>query len=514
MLTNDGSHHWVAITYYNSSTLLAAGSNTNVQYNNLGSLAGSGNLTWNDATQTLTVGSIPTLIVSGSTSSLVFNGTETLGYVQNPTPAVPGFEGINESWQMNNTDTTFLDLIYQVYPAFDIAGSVSSGVFQNGETLTQTTSAATATLIGVGLVTAGYLDVVNISGAPNATDIWTGGTSGATFTPTAVPVAEAAAAYYTPIASIPSGELYFYNFLNASNNGEFFIIHAETTPPVGGSYLVVQNAAAVAEGPLVFPYGSASITPELLGTYQFIQYVGTQNPNANAYVTAGGIYVTTADISTDSLSGLVGEQWQVITGNGPQTVNGDIVGLQLLVGHYSTGNVTGKIDPLYVRVQVQYAHTVGDINAIHIDSPLTAYGVTTVTNYRGLYIQDLTDGNISATNTFAIQVGGTAGTSGTGGTASALKQTVVTGLASAIRTVTVNTPATVQDHTIKGNGTLTITLPVTGLFVGQEIWVKNIGTGVVTVTSTGLIDGNANYIISTQWDSAIFQWDGTTWSVF
>lgn len=68
-----------------------------------------------------------------------------------------------------------------------IAGSVTTGTFQSGDTLTQTSTGATATFQS--LSWAGGLIVTSVSGAPDNTNIWTGSPSGATFTPTAVPVA-------------------------------------------------------------------------------------------------------------------------------------------------------------------------------------------------------------------------------------------------------------------------------------------------------------------------------------
>lgn len=70
-----------------------------------------------------------------------------------------------------------------------ISGSVTSGTFTSGEAITQTGTGATISAI-FGTVAPGgpiYFDVA-IGGTPDATSLWTGGTSGATYTPTAVPV--------------------------------------------------------------------------------------------------------------------------------------------------------------------------------------------------------------------------------------------------------------------------------------------------------------------------------------
>lgn len=65
-----------------------------------------------------------------------------------------------------------------------ILGSIVSGVFTAGETLTQASSGATATLISS---VPNKLLTGNVTGTPNATSNWTGGTSGAVFTTALIP---------------------------------------------------------------------------------------------------------------------------------------------------------------------------------------------------------------------------------------------------------------------------------------------------------------------------------------
>lgn len=61
----------------------------------------------------------------------------------------------------------------------------------------------------------------------------------------------------------------------------------------------------------------------------------------------------------------------------------------------------------------------------------------------------------------------------------------------------------------------TITLTTTGIVVGKTYYVKNIGTGAVTVQSaTGNIDNALTSLLTNQYDSAIYEWDGTNWWVF
>jgi len=75
-----------------------------------------------------------------------------------------------------------------------IVGTLTSGTgFVDAETVTQTTTGATATVYkdqGLGITN---IIVLDITGTPNGTDVWTGGTSGSVFTPIGVPIP-----YYGP----------------------------------------------------------------------------------------------------------------------------------------------------------------------------------------------------------------------------------------------------------------------------------------------------------------------------
>src|SRR6478736_6970250 len=75
-----------------------------------------------------------------------------------------------------------------------IVGTLTSGTgFVDGETVTQAVSGATAVVYkdqGLGITN---LVVLNLTGTPNGTDIWTGGTSLSVFTPSGLPIP-----YYGP----------------------------------------------------------------------------------------------------------------------------------------------------------------------------------------------------------------------------------------------------------------------------------------------------------------------------
>lgn len=67
-------------------------------------------------------------------------------------------------------------------------GAITSGPFQHGETVTQATSNATGRVVGRTLTGTTLLYVVVLSGTFDATNVITGGTSGASATPSAVAV--------------------------------------------------------------------------------------------------------------------------------------------------------------------------------------------------------------------------------------------------------------------------------------------------------------------------------------
>jgi len=71
-----------------------------------------------------------------------------------------------------------------------IAGSFTAGTFTDGEVVTQATTSAKAYVVNAQSAGAFlYVSTATTTPAANTTDIWTGGTSGATFTPTATPSA-------------------------------------------------------------------------------------------------------------------------------------------------------------------------------------------------------------------------------------------------------------------------------------------------------------------------------------
>jgi hypothetical protein len=94
-------------------------------------------------------------------------------------------------------DSTVANVIVQLYNAstaltqstslFTVTGSVTTGTFIANEPVTQANSNASANLIGT-VTGSGTMMLGTITGTADNNDIWTGTTSGATYTPTATPV--------------------------------------------------------------------------------------------------------------------------------------------------------------------------------------------------------------------------------------------------------------------------------------------------------------------------------------
>src|SRR5690606_3388775 len=104
-----------------------------------------------------------------------------------------------------------------------IAGSIS-GTFAFRETVTQASTGATALLESQDT---GLIRVVAITGTPDASNVWTGGSSGATITPSGAPVAlgndgtgaasaSAATAKASPFATDQAANIAIRNFNNAN----------------------------------------------------------------------------------------------------------------------------------------------------------------------------------------------------------------------------------------------------------------------------------------------------------
>lgn len=65
------------------------------------------------------------------------------------------------------------------------------------------------------------------------------------------------------------------------------------------------------------------------------------------------------------------------------------------------------------------------------------------------------------------------------------------------------------------SGTMTLTLPSSGISAGQKIRVKNLDTGVITVARNGLTidDASSDYTLDVQYSAVTFVYTGTNYEV-
>lgn len=98
-------------------------------------------------------------------------------------------KGFDDAGAATTLERTVLGTIQLRTPATTnyVAGSYTSGTFQEGETVTQAGTGATGIVV-IPASAGTRLYIRTITGTPNNSGVWTGGTSSATFTPTAVPV--------------------------------------------------------------------------------------------------------------------------------------------------------------------------------------------------------------------------------------------------------------------------------------------------------------------------------------
>ncbi len=145
------------------SALTIGGSNTQVQYNSSGALAGSGNFTWNNATQTLTVGALVTS--SGGTLAGTFTGSPTFSGNPNFTgnPQLTGGGTLSGNWAGGPTSSL---------------SAAPTGASESGNTVTITT-AATCLFVANEVVT---ISGVGVSSYNGTWPVASGCSGGSTFT--------------------------------------------------------------------------------------------------------------------------------------------------------------------------------------------------------------------------------------------------------------------------------------------------------------------------------------------
>lgn len=157
----------------------------------------------------------------------------------------------------------YVDQTNQVTTASDVSS------FIDGEDITQATTGATAVF---NFASGGVVSISHITGSPNSSDIWTGATSAATFTPTSAPVAQGsdsntahdisndATASANPMATIGAAlvAIQAYNNSNRSRNncdaGIVYLkrgahqISGSVSSATANTWVTITRASGVADG--------------------------------------------------------------------------------------------------------------------------------------------------------------------------------------------------------------------------------------------------------------------------
>lgn len=65
------------------------------------------------------------------------------------------------------------------------------------------------------------------------------------------------------------------------------------------------------------------------------------------------------------------------------------------------------------------------------------------------------------------------------------------------------------------SGTITVTLPTSGVSAGEEIRIKNVGTGIITIDpQTQTIDGSTvDYVLGIQYSAITLVSTGSNWTI-
>lgn len=176
------------------------------------------------------------------------------------------------------------------------AAGVVSGPLRHGETITQATTAATAVVIrdqyGSGAAQTVY--VWNTTGSPNNSAVWTGGTSGATFTPNLVPT-DAGQAWF-PIGPKTSKCAY------ASNSGTLVVGDVLKGTVSGARALLVQKTGT-SSGTIWFRYGAGSVAFTTADT--ITDAAGTDNVGTITSIVQDDVPSVTMGVISDTVMELM-----------------------------------------------------------------------------------------------------------------------------------------------------------------------------------------------------------------
>ena len=121
---------------------------------------------------------------TGQSSGATYTPTTVPVLINNQPSPLPA-----PQYYLNDKSGTYGTADAAVDPSQNITGSVAAGTFTSGEKVTQSTSGAVAYLIGTVTGSNPMVIGATVSGTPDSSHTWTGGASGATYTPSAAPTA-------------------------------------------------------------------------------------------------------------------------------------------------------------------------------------------------------------------------------------------------------------------------------------------------------------------------------------
>lgn len=267
-------------------------------------------------------------------AGLATGGTYTNGFGSNNDPrtgtprctlnlSFPGYSGTVSG---TNTQTIYGTKFLRVpYLTVSVPGTLNSGTFQEGETVTQASSGATGKiLLSYGTGTTVFDVVLSVSSVvPDNSSQWTGGTSGATFTSTGAATTKTANAGLAYLQSC------------TGNSGTFQLNEAVTQATSGAAG--VCKFAGAASGTIAFA---------------FVLNPGSAPPNAANQWTGGTSGAKCTPLSGATAASSQSTYWAQEWSNGTNLVirvalservySGETVTLDIVSGFYTGSNaVTG-----------------------------------------------------------------------------------------------------------------------------------------------------------------------------
>lgn len=260
-------------------------------------------------------------------SGLAVGGTYAFGMGSNNNPATGtpkvDFTVVSLGYDNTGAATTITRHVYGVpailaggaerwpYSTASIAGVFTSGTFVDGETVTASISGRTAIVLGA-QATGPNLWVRTVSGATNAADVWTGGTSSAIFTAsatasatttqtaTAAPARERYDGTNTTIRFALSDYIYQKDATGAGNSGTAPVVSvlsglytsSGTPTNASGAGFAVTNSSTIAYPKVIGHFAVAQRLalngPEAIEVFAVHKYGTGGNPIAFLTMTATG----------------------------------------------------------------------------------------------------------------------------------------------------------------------------------------------------------------------------------